>query len=205
MEKVVRKMRGQLMPPGGSKQPASTEARAFISWVEGDLDAAGAAHPTPGHVPLHRLNRKEYANAVRDLLGVTIDPSTLLPRDDIREGFDNIASALQVTPAFVDQYVSAARNISVLADRQPPRADRRHDVPPVDGEHAVLPSGRPAARHARWLRRGPLLPRRRGIPAQRLEHGPVAVGLQHGVRERAWSSRSTARRCTRPASAAKTT
>ncbi len=115
MEKVVRKMRGQLMPPGGHVQPAAADARAFIRWVEGDLDAAGAASGEPGRVPLHRLNRKEYANAVRDLLGVSIDPAALLPRDDVRDGFDNIAAALQVSPAFVDQYVSAARNVSVLA------------------------------------------------------------------------------------------
>ncbi|MET0293092.1 MAG: DUF1592 domain-containing protein [Steroidobacteraceae bacterium] len=115
MEKVVRKMRGQLMPPGGHPMPSRADAKAFIGWIEGDLDAAGKTRDEPGHVGLHRLNRKEYANAVRDLLGVTIDPAGLLPRDDVREGFDNIAAALQVSPSFVDQYVSAARSVSVLA------------------------------------------------------------------------------------------
>jgi mono/diheme cytochrome c family protein len=123
MEKTVRKLRGQLMPPGGHEQPPAADARAFIKWIESDLDKAGAARVEPGHVGMHRLNRKEYANAVRDLLSVNIDPTAMLPRDDIREGFDNIAAALQVSPAFVDQYVSAARQVSVLA------VGNRHALP----------------------------------------------------------------------------
>jgi mono/diheme cytochrome c family protein len=115
MEKVVRKLRSQQMPPGGHKVPDQGTRKAFIGWMEGRLDAAGAAHADPGHVGLHRLNRKEYANAVRDLLGIEIDPADVLPRDEPREGFDNIAAALTITPSFLDQYVAAARTVVVQA------------------------------------------------------------------------------------------
>jgi hypothetical protein len=115
MEKVVRKLRSQQMPPGGHKMPDKAARNSFISWMEGQLDKAGEAHSDPGHVGLHRLNRKEYANAVRDLLGIEIDPAELLPRDEPREGFDNIAAALRITPSFLDQYISAARTVVVQA------------------------------------------------------------------------------------------
>ena len=115
LEKAVRKLRGQLMPPGGNPRPDNATTNAFIAWMEGNLDAAGKAHPDPGRVGLHRLNRKEYANAVKDLLNVQIDPEALLPRDDSQDGFDNVANALQVTPAFIDQYVSAARVVALQA------------------------------------------------------------------------------------------
>jgi len=115
MEKVVRKLRSQQMPPGGHDMPDKPTRSAFIGWMETRLDAAGAAREDPGYVGLHRLNRKEYANAVRDLLGIDIDPAELLPRDEPREGFDNIAAALQVTPSFLDQYIAAARTVVVQA------------------------------------------------------------------------------------------
>ena len=114
-EKVVRKLRGQQMPPGGHKMPDKATRNALITWMETDLDAAGQLHEDPGHVGLHRLNRKEYANAVRDLLNIEVDASALLPRDEPRAGFDNIAAALQVTPSFLDQYISAARSVVVQA------------------------------------------------------------------------------------------
>jgi len=107
MEKVVRKLRSQQMPPGGHKVPDKATRGRFIAWLEGRLDQAGAAHVNPGSVGLHRLNRKEYANAVRDLLGIQLDPAELLPRDEPVDGLDNIASALQVTPSFLDQYMAS--------------------------------------------------------------------------------------------------
>ena len=113
-EKAVRKLRGRLMPPAGNPQPDNQSVQSFVSWMEGNLDHA-QQHPDPGHVALHRLNRKEYANAIRDLIDVEIDPGDLLPRDDARDGFDNVADALQVSPAFIDQYLAAARTISVKA------------------------------------------------------------------------------------------
>jgi len=115
LEKVVRKLRSQQMPPGGHKMPDKDTRNAFVAWMESRLDQAGAMNADPGHVGLHRLNRKEYANAVRDLLGIEINPAELLPRDEPRQGFDNIAAALQVTPSFLDQYIAAARTVVVQA------------------------------------------------------------------------------------------
>ncbi len=114
-EKVVRKLRAQQMPPGGHKVPDKASRNAFIAWMEGQLDQIGARHEQLSQVGLQRLNRKEYANAIRDLLGMEFDPADLLPRDEPLGGLDNIAAALQVTPAFLDQYISAARTVVVQA------------------------------------------------------------------------------------------
>ncbi len=114
-EKAVRKLRGRLMPPSGQPQPDQQTIDSFVSWMEGELDHAAGAHASPGAVGLHRMNRKEYANAVRDLLDVKVDPAELLPRDDARDGFDNIATALQVSPSFLDQYLAAARSVAIEA------------------------------------------------------------------------------------------
>jgi mono/diheme cytochrome c family protein len=114
-EKAVRKLRGRVMPPPGSRQPDAAAADALIAWLETSLDkTAGQAH-VPDRVVLHRLNRKEYANAVRDLLNVDFDATGVLPADDIVEGFDNIAAGLQVSPSFIEQYVIAARAVAVKA------------------------------------------------------------------------------------------
>ncbi len=114
-EHAVRKLRGQLMPPPGNPQPAKAARKEFVSYMENTLDAAAANHPSPGRVALHRLNRKEYANAVADLLDVKVDVNTLLPEDNITDGFDNVANVLQVTPSFLDQYVTAARSVAIEA------------------------------------------------------------------------------------------
>jgi hypothetical protein len=109
-EAVIRKLRGGLMPPVGSKRPDNKSVAELISWLESRIDSA--AHPPAGRVALHRLNRREYANVVRDLLGVTADVSKLLPLDDVKGHFDNDATSLQVSPAFIDQYISAAREVA---------------------------------------------------------------------------------------------
>ena len=114
-EKVVRKVRTGMMPPAGAPRPDAAALGAFASHLEGALDRAAATAPNPGAPVLHRLNRAEYANAVRDLLDLPIDASTLLPGDDSTEGFDNIASVLGVSPALMQAYVSAAAKISRLA------------------------------------------------------------------------------------------
>ena len=108
-ERAIRKLRGGMMPPPGAPRPAVADAQALASYLETTLDKAGAAHPNPGHVRIHRLNRGEYSNAMRDLFALDVDVATLLPNDDISEGFDNIASALKVSPSFLDQYIMAAR------------------------------------------------------------------------------------------------
>src|SRR5688572_8126188 len=107
-EKVVRKLRGRMMPPPGQERPDTKDVDAFVAWLEGNLDQQQTVH-SAGEKLLHRMNRTEYANAVRDLLKLDIDPDALLPVDGAEDGFDNIATALQVTPAFVDQYLGAAR------------------------------------------------------------------------------------------------
>jgi hypothetical protein len=114
-EHAVRKLRGRLMPPPGNPQPDTATVRSFVSWMENTLDTAAVNQEDPGRVALHRLNRKEYANAVWDLLRVKVDANTILPQDDRSDGFDNVANVLQVSPSFLDQYLSAARQISVEA------------------------------------------------------------------------------------------
>ncbi|MET0291530.1 MAG: DUF1592 domain-containing protein, partial [Steroidobacteraceae bacterium] len=114
-ENTIRKLRGALMPPPGKEHPGTQQVKAMVTWLEGTLDASAAAHPDPGRVGLHRLNRREYANAIRDLLGLDVNPEALLPRDDAHDGFDNIASALQVSPSFLDQYIAAAQTVAQQA------------------------------------------------------------------------------------------
>jgi mono/diheme cytochrome c family protein len=114
-EKAVRKLRGRVMPPPGARQPDATSADSLITWLEDSLDRVGGTAHIPDRLVLHRLNRKEYANAVRDLLAVEFDASDVLPADDVAEGFDNIAAALQVSPSFIEQYVIAARAVAVKA------------------------------------------------------------------------------------------
>src|SRR6185295_6615696 len=92
---------------------------AFALKIETGLDRAAAANPNPGWTGLHRLNRTEYANSIRDLLALDIDASTLLPADDSSEGFDNIADALAISPALIERYASAAIKISRLAVGNP--------------------------------------------------------------------------------------
>ena len=118
-EKAVRKLRGRVMPPPGARQPDVAALDSLVAWLEQSLDRAAAQPHLPDQVVLHRLNRKEYANAVRDLLAVEIDASELLPADDIADGFDNIATALQVSPSFIEQYINAARAVAVKAVGRP--------------------------------------------------------------------------------------
>ena len=114
-ETAVSKLRGRMMPPPGEKQPDQASIDSFVSWMEGNLDRAAAARPDAGYVSLHRLNRVEYARAVKDLLNVDVDPAGLLPQDTKSDGFDNVASVLKVSPTFLDQYISAARTVAALA------------------------------------------------------------------------------------------
>ena len=118
-EKAVRKLRGRVMPPPGARQPQGDATDSLIAWLEGSLDHAAGKKHIRDEVVLHRLNRKEYANAVRDLLAVDFDATEVLPADDVAEGFDNIATALQVSPSFIEQYVIAARAVSVKAIGRP--------------------------------------------------------------------------------------
>jgi len=111
-EKVIRKIRAGLMPPAGLPRPDRATLDGFAAGLEAALDRAAALTPNPGSHLLHRMNRAEYANAIRDLLHLDIDVATLLPADDSSEGFDNIADALRVSPALVERYTSAAVKVS---------------------------------------------------------------------------------------------
>ncbi|HUK33115.1 MAG TPA: DUF1587 domain-containing protein, partial [Vicinamibacterales bacterium] len=118
-EKVVRKLRLGVMPPLGSRRPDQATYDHMIGWLEGELDAPSAAHPYAGRPILHRLNRAEYANAIRDLLGLNVDVAALLPPDDSAYGFDNVADVLGSSPALLQAYLAAARKISVVAVGDP--------------------------------------------------------------------------------------
>ena len=118
-EKVVRKLRTGMMPPSGAPRPDRATLDALAATVEHSIDRAAAAAPNPGAPALHRLNRTEYGNAVRDLLDLPIDAAALLPGDDSSEGFDNLASVLSVSPALMQAYVTAAAKISRLAVGDP--------------------------------------------------------------------------------------
>ena len=118
-EKVDRKVRAGMMPPSGMPRPDRATLDAFAAQLETALDQAAAAKPNPGTTGLHRLNRTEYANSIRDLLALEIDPSTLLPADDSNEGFDNIADALAISPALLERYVATATKLSRLAVGDP--------------------------------------------------------------------------------------
>ena len=116
-EKVVRKLRTGMMPPAGALRPSPEVLQTFTSRLEAQLD--GAARPDPGAPALHRLNRAEYSNVIRDLLALEIDATTLLPPDDAAAGFDNIADVLVISPALIEGYATAAAKISRLAVGDP--------------------------------------------------------------------------------------
>jgi len=142
-ERAIRKLRGGMMPPPGAARPAVADVQALAGYLETTLDKAAAANPNPGSVRIHRLNRAEYANAMRDLFALDVDVSTLLPNDDISEGFDNIASALKVSPSFLDQYIMAARAMARQAVGVPVVPAEAHTiVRGVDGGIPLPPGAR---------------------------------------------------------------
>jgi len=118
-EKVVRKVRVGMMPPQGAPAPDAPTRAALVASLTYTLDAHAASHPDPGRAVVHRLNRTEYGNAVRDLLALDIDPSALLPADDSAYGFDNVADVLGVSPLLLERYMSAAGRVSALAIGDP--------------------------------------------------------------------------------------
>ena len=114
-EKVIRKVRAGMMPPANLPRPDDASRRALVASLEATLDAAARTTPNPGRPLAHRLNRAEYANAVRDLLALDVDVTSLLPPDDSSGGFDNNADVLGVSPVLLESYLSAAERISALA------------------------------------------------------------------------------------------
>ena len=118
-EKVIRKVGAGMMPPAGVPRPDDAAKRALISRLEGVLDNAAKARPNPGRPLVHRLNRAEYANAIRDLLAVELDVSSMLPPDDSSGGFDNNADVLGLSPVLLESYLTAAERITALAIGDP--------------------------------------------------------------------------------------
>jgi hypothetical protein len=146
-ESIVRKMRTGMMPPAGSPRPDKAAHDAFVTWVEGEIDRVAAARPDPGRTEaFHRLNRTEYRHAIRDLLDLDVNVSSLLPPDDASYGFDNIAGVLKMSPTLVERYLVAAQKISRSAVGTPPPAPtvdyfRVADDLQQDGHLEGLPLG----------------------------------------------------------------
>ena len=114
-EKVVKKLRGSAMPPASAPRPDAAVLSGVAAYLETALDAEAARMPDPGRPVVHRLNRAEYTNAVRDLLGVEIDGTALLPADDASYGFDNVADVLSITSGLLERYLLVAKKVSRLA------------------------------------------------------------------------------------------
>lgn len=135
-EKMIRKLRVGLMPPPGMPRPKPPVLNAFAASLETAIDREAALHPNPGRPPLHRLNRTEYANSVRDLLKVDVDVSSLLPTDDMSHGFDNMADALGVSPALMEGYIRAAGRISreAVGDPEARAITQTYSLPRVESQ-----------------------------------------------------------------------
>src|SRR5215472_10748526 len=119
-EKVIVKLRSRAMPPAGVRRPDNATYDRVASWLESEIDRAAATRVNPGRTAsLHRLNRAEYANSIRDLLAVEVDPQAMLPPDEQAFGFENNAEALSTQPALLDRYVTAAAEISRRAVGDP--------------------------------------------------------------------------------------
>jgi hypothetical protein len=118
-EQVVRKLRAGAMPPYGARRPDEATMTRLVGWLESELDRAGSRQPVPGRPVLRRLNRAEYANAIRDLLGIDVNVAALLPPDGAAFGFDNVADAQSSSPALLQAYLAAARKISAVAIGDP--------------------------------------------------------------------------------------
>ena len=128
-EKVLGKLRTGGMPPPGRPRPTEDEAAPLLSWLETSLDRFALDNPNPGRPAVHRLNRTEYGNAVRDLLDLEVDVAVLLPPDDSGGGFDNIADVLTISPLLLERYMSAARKVSRLAIGDPAVRAHLYRVP----------------------------------------------------------------------------
>ena len=142
-EKILRRASLGEMPPLTKPQPDAPARAAFVQWLQSSLDGYAAAHPDPGRATIRRLNRVEYANAVRDLLGLKVDVSAELPQDNSGYGFDNIADVLSVSPTLMDRYVAVAGKVGRMATGLTSKREfvTSYELP-KDG--SVMNSGRPA-------------------------------------------------------------
>ena len=168
-EKMIRKLRAGMMPPAGARRPdeaALDGARRRVS--RRGSTRRPRAIPNPGSRPFQRLNRAEYARAVRDLLDLDVDVTALLPPDTISDGFDNVADAQSFSPTLMEGYLRAASRITALAVGDPDGAGRREQLQAAEDRLAAAARRRRAARHARRHLGDAHLPRRRRL---RLPHG----------------------------------
>ncbi len=142
-EKVLRKVGAGQMPPAGLPHPSSSASAAFTKLLADELDRAAAANPNPGHPTIHRLNRAEYSNAIRDLLALDIKPGSRLPADDTGYGFDNIGDVLSMSPILIERYMSVARMVSRLAVGETSVKPEVNEfaLPREPQRSAVLPAG----------------------------------------------------------------
>ena len=140
-EKVIRKVRTGMMPPAGVPRPSAAERETLLTSIAGTLDEAARLAPNPGRPLLHRLNRAEYANAIRDVLALQIDAASLLPPDDSSAGFDNNADVLGVSPVLLESYLTAAERITALAlgDREIPPAGEIYRVRQDESQDRHIP------------------------------------------------------------------
>jgi len=133
VERAVNMLRVGMMPPPGMPRPTAAARNALVSYLENSVDQAAVANPNAGKQPLHRLNRTEYANSIRELLAVDIDVSALLPPDDSSHGFDNMADVLMVSPTLMEGYIRAAGRISreAVGDVTAPALTTTYQIPLV--------------------------------------------------------------------------
>jgi hypothetical protein len=130
-EKILRKMRNREMPPAGAARPADATYNTIIASIVAERDRVERLNPNPGRPTLHRLNRAEYVNAIRDLLAINVDVSEMLPPDDAGYGFDNIGDVLSISPVLLEGYLSAARKISrsAIGDRNAEAVSANYELP----------------------------------------------------------------------------
>jgi hypothetical protein len=133
LEKAIRMLHAGMMPPPGIPRPEAISMKAFVASLETAIDHAAAIHPNAGAPALHRLNRIEYRNSIRDLLGIDVDVASLLPADDMSHGFDNMADALNVSPALMEGYIRAASKISreAVGDPDVAASTKTYHIPRV--------------------------------------------------------------------------
>ena len=131
-EKVVRKLRAGMMPPVGSRRPEPAAYETLTASIENEIDRAAVTKPFLQPPGVHRVNRTEYANTVRDLLGISVDPAQYLPVDDSSGGFDNVAGTLAISPALAEGYLSAAAKISKIALGHDTSPDQKRYIAPSD-------------------------------------------------------------------------
>jgi mono/diheme cytochrome c family protein len=130
-EKMIRKLRAGMMPPAGARRPESAQLNALLTALETRVDRAASLNPNPGSRPFQRLNRAEYARAVKDMFGIDIDVSALLPADTISDGFDNVADSQTFSPTLLESYLRAAARVTALAigDPEAPATETNYRIP----------------------------------------------------------------------------